>query len=233
MKFLLILAAAAIGFASMAAAERTCRIVYPERPNDAPKSAYLFDGKQSKRVTLPSMNFSEVIALPSGELTLLMTSTEITDPENLPTGAPRLKIAETVGDFYILMSPDPLNTELQLKMNKVDTGAGNLKPGETLWFNLTGHRIAAKLGESRVLVEPNGRKVSASPVKKSGYYRAEFAYQPDGKGTYQRITEQSWWHDTKSRHIGFMVNTGGRLPKIYFYRDFRLKDEDKTSSVPE
>jgi hypothetical protein len=225
MKFLLILAAAAIGQAQAAGAEpktsRTCRIVFPERPNDAPKFAYLFDGKESQRVTLPSMNFSEVIALPPGELILRMTSTQVTDPETFPQGAPKLKIAENDRDFYILVTPDPLNTELPLQMNKVDTGGGKLKPGETLWFNLTNHRIVAKLGESKMSVAPKNRTVSPSPVPSSGYYRAEFAYQPQGKGDFQRITEQHWWHDVKSRHIGFMVNTGGRLPRIYFYRDFR------------
>jgi hypothetical protein len=221
MRFPLIIAFASFGFASIAAAERTCRIVFPERPKDAPKFAFLFDGKMSRRVTLPSMNFSEVISLPPGELTFLMTSTKITDPENLPPGAPKLEIAEADGDFYILVRPDPLNAGLQLRMTKVDTGAGNLKPGETLWLNLTDHRISANLGDDEMSIEPNGRKVSPSPVKKSGYFRAEFKYQPKGQGDFEKITEQQWWYDTKSRHVGFMVDTGGRLPGIFFYRDFR------------
>ncbi|QTN31103.1 hypothetical protein HZ994_01765 [Akkermansiaceae bacterium] len=237
MRLLSILAVAAIGLAHNAGAEsagrRTCRIVFPERPNDAPKSAYIFDGKKSRQVTLPSMNFSEVIELPPGELTILMTSAEITDPENLPPGAPKLKVPESIGDFYILVSPDPTNSEVPVRLNRVDTGGGKFKPGQTLWFNLTGHRIVAKLGQSRMSVEPNGRMVSESPVEKSSYYSAEFAYQPDGIGEFQRITEQQWWHDNESRHIGFMVNTGGKLPKIYFYRDFRSKDAEEVRREPE
>ena len=233
MKFLIILFAATLGFSHPAGAQtkgkRTCRIVFPERPNDAPKTAYFFDGKQSQPITLPSMNFSEVIALPSGDLTILMTSSPITDPENLPPGAPKLRIPETVRDFYILVTPDPSNSTFPLKMNLVNTGGGKLKAGETLWFNLTDHRIVAKLGESRMSVAPRGSTVSKSPVKNSGYYTAELGYQPKGEGEFQRITEQHWWHDTGSRHVGFAVNTGGKLPRIYFYRDFRLKDEEKTS----
>lgn len=237
MKFIAIVIASAIGLICAAEAQtkgkRICRIVFPERPNDAPKVAYIFDGKKSLAVTLPSMNFSEVIELPSGELTLLMTSSEITDPENLPPGAPMLRIAEGVGDFYILVTPDPPNATLPLKMNLVDTGGGKLKPGETLWFNLTEHRIVGKLGESRMSVNPKGRTVSASPVKASGYYRAELGYQRGGEGAFHRITEQHWWHDTGSRHVGFMVNTGGKLPRIYYFRDFRPKDEGKTSAATE
>lgn len=230
MRFLFILIASAIGLTYSANAEptkkptkkRTCRIVFPERPNDAPKVAYLFDGKESQQVALPSMNFSKVIALPKGELTLLMTPTAITDLENLPLSAPRLKIAEGVQDFYILVTPDPSNSTLPLRMNMVNTSNGKLKPGETLWFNLTDHRIVANLGKSKMSVKPKGRTVSKNPASKSGYYRAEFGYQRHGEGDFQRVTEQHWWHDAKSRHVGFIVNTGGRLPKIYFYRDFRL-----------
>ena len=211
----------ALGFACTAHAGRTCRIVFLERPNDAPKSAYLFDGKESRRVTLPSMNFSEVISLPAGDLTLLMTPSEITDPEDVPPGAPSLEIAETAGDFYILVSTDPLNAELPLRMTKVDAGESKFKPGETLWCNLTAHRFSAKLGGNTMQIEPDSRKVSASPLEKSGYFRAEFEFQPEGKGAYKGITEQMWWHDTKSRHVGFMVDTGARLPRICFYRDFR------------
>lgn len=215
------MAIAVFGFACTADADRTCRIVFPERPKDAPKFAYLFDGQDSRRVSLPSMNFSEVIHLPSGELTLLMTPTEISDPKDIPPGAPKLAIAGTDGDFYIFVRPDPMNAELHLQMSMVDTGTDGFKPGETLWFNFTDHRISARLGESAVILEPEGREVSNSPVKESGHFRAEFEFKPQGKGEYRRITEQQWWHDTASRHVGFIVDTGGKLPKIYFYRDFR------------
>ena len=59
------------------AQSRTCRIVFPERPQSAPKVAYLFDGKVSLAVTLPSMNLSEVIKLPPGELTIAITTDKI------------------------------------------------------------------------------------------------------------------------------------------------------------
>lgn len=202
-------------------ATRTCRLVFPERPNNAPKLAYLFDGKKSQQVTLPSMNFSEVITLPAGELTILMTPAEITDLENLPPSAPRLKVAADVQDFYILVTPDPSNSTLPLQMKVVNTSQGKFKPGETLWLNLTDHPITANLQGKKISLPSKGQTVSEAPLPTSGYYKAEFAYQPQGKGDFQRITEQQWWHDALSRHLGFIVDSGGRLPKIYFYRDFR------------
>ena len=206
---------------------RTCRIVFPERPQSAPKIAYLFDGSKSQGVSLPSMNLSEVIELPGGELAIAMLASAISDPELLPPQAPVLKIPEGVTDFYIIITPDPENKTLPIKMNLVDTGGGKLKAGETLWYNFTGHRIAAKLGSAQMTVDPQGRTISKDPMPASGYYVAQFAFQANGKGAYAPITEQSWWHDANSKHLGFMYNTGGKLPKIYFFRDFRDPEATK------
>jgi hypothetical protein len=214
---------------SLHAQSRSCRLVFPERPQNAPKVAYLFDGKVSQPVTLPSMNLSEVIELPSGELTITITADKISDPEALPPKSPSLKIPEIIRDFYIIITPDSENTAIPIKMNLVDTGAGKLKPGETLWFNLTEHRIAAKLGIIKMSVDPKGRTISKDPAATSGYYTAQFVYQANAKGEYVPITEQSWWHDTTSKYLGFMVNTGGKLPKIYNFRDFRGSDKEETT----
>ncbi len=210
-------------------AKRTCRVVFPERPQSAPKSAYIFDGKESQSITLPSMNLSEVIELPSGELTIAMTSNKITDPKALSPNAPLLRIPEKLMEFYIIITSDPNNKELPIKMNLVDAGAGKLNEGETLWYNFTEHRIAAKLGSAEMTVDPEGRAISKDPTTASGYYTARFIYQAHGKGEYAPITEQNWWHDAASRHLGFMYNSGGKLPKIYFYRDFRDPEEEKTT----
>lgn len=202
--------------------KRTCRIIFPERPNDAPKVAYLFDGKENHEIALPSMNFSEVLTLPRGELFLMMSPTRIVDLENLPTDLPRLRIAENVREFYILVTPDRSNARLPIRMNLVNASDGKLKPGETLWFNLTEDRIVAMLGESKMSVMPKGTTITRDPLPESGYYKAQFAHQRNAEGKFHRITEQMWWHDAESRHLGFIVNSGGRLPKIYFYRDFRM-----------
>jgi len=211
-------------FSAHADSKRICRIVFPERPPGAPKVGYLFDGKKNYPVQFASMNFSDIIELPSGDLTLSVATAEISDPKNLPADAPIVKISENIQDFYLLLSPGSSNG--QLRMNLVNVSGGALKPGETLWFNLTAHRIAAKLGESKMLVEPKNKTVSKSPLAASGYYTAELVYQPGAVGSYQRITEQQWWHDVNSRHVGFIVDSGGRLPKIYFYCDFRDPVDD-------
>jgi hypothetical protein len=207
------------------AKSRTCRVVFPERPNDAPKAAYLFDGAKSQNITLPSMNLSEVIELPVGNITLTVTSQEIKDPKLLPVDVPKLNIPENVTDCYIIVLADPTNKHLPIKLNLVDAGDAKLKNGETLWYNFTKHQIFAKLGKVDLSIKPGSRAISQAPVSSSGYYIARFAYKANGTAPPSPITEQSWWYDVDHKHVGFMVNTGGKLPKIYYYRDFRMKEE--------
>jgi hypothetical protein len=221
--FLWILGTVGLVLTAQAAPEsgRTCRIVFPERPNDSPKSAFLFDGKESHEVRLPSMNFSPVLGLPKGDLMLVLSSSPIRKVEEIPPGAPKLKVPEGIRDFYILMTPDRENAHLPLAMKMVSLTNGKLGEGETLWFNLTEHKIVAKLGKNRLVVGPKDATVSKDPLPESGYYRADFAFQPGARGELQPISEQHWYHDAKSRHVGFIVDKGGRLPRIFFYRDFR------------
>lgn len=240
MKFLFIPTVVLISFALLVQAEpkadskseveaevsskRTCRIVFPERPNSAPKTAYLYDGKENYRVNFPSMNFSEVVVLNEGELTLIATPTKINDPKHLPAEAPKLSIPKEVKDFYILLQSDPTNPTLPVQMRLVDATDKELGPGQTLWVNLTNHRISAKLGEQEMTMRPVSETITKDPTAESGYYRAEFNYQSDAKGEFYKITEQHWWHDSSSKHLGFIVDSGGKLPKIFFYRDFRLPE---------
>ncbi len=209
-----------VGADAQAKKGRTCRIVFPERPKSAPRTVYLFDGKKNQQVFLPRLNFSEVINLPAGELTIMMAPKEV-DQENLPQDVPTLKIPEGLQDFYILLVADLKNAKLPLRMILLNTDGGKLLPGSTLWCNLTNHRISANLGEMKMEVEPNGSTVSASPIPKSGYYRADLFYQHEAEGKARVITEQKWWYDANSRHLGIIVPSAGRLPKIFYYRDFR------------
>ncbi len=220
--FLLFFASAILLSLSVQAQTRTCRLLYPERPKDAPKVAYLFDGENNHQVTLPSLNFSNVVELPDGPLTLALSPNEILNPENVPKDLPLLKVSQSVSHFYILFTPDKKNKTLPVKMNLVSAGSNKLKPGQTLWYNMTPHQIGAILGEEKLVLKPQSHKISDGPISKSGYYVAQLAYQANGKGDYAPITKQSWWHDAKSRHVGFVVNTGGKLPKVYYFRDFRL-----------
>lgn len=201
--------------------ERTCRLVFPEKPGDSPEFVYLYDGKENHRVYLSAVNFSDVVKIARGNISLIMTTAPISDPENIRPEYPRVSIPETIQNFYIFLSVDEENKVLPLRMNLINLDSGKFKPGHTLWYNFTDHRIAAKLGQTKMSVDAKGSTISEDPLSERGYYRAEFIFQPQSAGDFRKITEQQWWFDAKYRYVGFIADRGGRLPRIYFFRDFR------------
>ncbi|MFK7909210.1 MAG: hypothetical protein AB8F34_01270 [Akkermansiaceae bacterium] len=232
LKQIIILAGVLLSFASAKAqddalAGRTCRLVFPEKPSNSPKFAYLYDGKENHKVYLSGVNFSDVVKLRPGDISLVIAPEPIIDPENIPPGYPRLAIKKEVRDLYIFLSPDTTNDVMPLRARMLRLDSTKFKSGNTLWYNFTNHRIAAKLGESRMKVDAKKFVISEDPLPKSGYYKAEFIFQPNSTGKFRRITEQQWWFDANSRHVGFIADRGSRLPRIYFFRDFRSKLKKK------
>ena len=111
-------------FSKEAKPARSCRIIYLERPADAPTEAHLFDGAISHKVSLSGMNFSEVIMLPEGALTLGMTPNPVPAPENFPSGAPTVKVPANITDLYLVLGTDPENKVLPIRMLPLDVSTG-------------------------------------------------------------------------------------------------------------
>jgi hypothetical protein len=209
--------------------ERTCRIIFLQRPVDAPREVHLFDGEASRKVALPGMNFSEVVKLPPGNISLGMTPDAVAAPEDFPKDAPTARIPEGITDFYLIVVSDPENKILPVRMLPVDAGDQQLKAGQTLWINLTTDAIAGKLGNETLRVPPGKRVVGKAPMSASGYYKAAFAYQPGGEGEYLPIMKKSWWFDANSKSLGFIIASGGRLPRIFTFRDRRIPEKSENS----
>lgn len=209
-----------------ASPERTCRILFLDRAVDAPKRLHLFDGEKFQEVELPGVNLSPVYKLAQGVIRLKLLSTKVEDPEEVSPDAPSIEIPKDHTDFVLLILSDPDNRIAPVRMEAINLSDENFKIGRTLWMNRTDKAIQAKLGEQTLSLEPVSTMICDAPlsdkgVPTSGYYSATFTYQAERNGAFAPITEQQWWHDANSRHLGFIVNTGGKLPKIYFYRDFR------------
>jgi len=204
---------------------RTCRIIFLDPPRDAPKEVHLFDGVASRKIQLPSKNLSEVIKLPVGDLVLGMTSDPVLDPEKLPEEAPTVEVPAKITDFYLIVISDPENKILPLRMLPVDVDDKHPKLGQTLWINLTAHAIRGELGNKSLTVAPDETVVGEAPLSESGYYKAEFLYQPNGEGAFLPMMNKSWWFDAKSKNIGFIVNSRRRLPRIFTFKDALVPED--------
>jgi hypothetical protein len=200
--------------------QRTCRIFYMDPPRDAPREAYLFDGTNSQKVSLPSMNFSEVINLPPGEIILGMTPEKILSKEDFPSTAPSTSIPADARNIYLLVGSDADNQIMPVKLQAYHI-VEDFEPGKTLWINLIDQIIMAELGSQSLSIPPFGRVISAPPLDEAGYFRARFFYQPQGTNEPLPIMNKSWWFDPNSRNVGFIVYTKARFPKIFTVRDKR------------
>ena len=167
------------------------------------------------------MNFSAVIELPKGDITVGLIPNSIDDPEAFPEGAPTAKIPAQQTDLYLLLSSDPNNKILPIKIKTLNIDNTKLKPGHTLWINLSKHNIAAQMGTEQVIIPPKKITISSPPLTTSGYFLAQFRYQRDAKDKFLPIMKKSWWFDATSKNLGFIVDTGARMPKIFTLRDRR------------
>lgn len=198
---------------------RSCRVIFLERPRDAPPEAYLFDGKKSHLVSLSSMNLSEPIQLSPGATTIGITSGAVNDPELFPAAAPSAKIPTNTKEFYVVLLSDPKNKHFPVRCLAMSADGEKVKLGETLWVNTSRNMISGKIGDTQLEIAPGKAMVGKSPLKKPGYYKVQFKYKQVGEKEFQPIMNKTWWFDPQSKYLGFITNKGDRLPKIFMFRD--------------
>lgn len=212
--------------AGIAEAERTCRILFIGAAKGAPKELTLFDGNGYQKVKLPKMNLSPVYELPAGDITLRLLTKEPETPEQIPAGAPGVKLREGIGDFYLLISNDPGNKVIPVAMKVVDADPGKFRRGEMLWFNLTKNRIGGKLGTEKLDLKPNARLISKAPAEKAGNFPVELYYQMPGNEDVWPLCETKWIHNPNGRIVMFVIpEEGVRVPRLMGFPDFRQEEK--------
>jgi hypothetical protein len=219
-----------LGFAVRAAenSPRTCRIVFPSAPQDAPGKLHLFDGEASQEVELPQWNFSPVYKVRPGAVTLALLPAAPPAPAApgaaipIPAGAPKVAIGEGIGDFYLIVSSDPSNKVAPVKMQVINADSSKFKRGQMLWCNLTRNRVGGKVGSRNLLIEPNSRLILDSPATRMEDYHVNIRYILPGKEQSEPVCETNWPYDPRTRGVFFIVNPpAGLVPRIMGFSDFR------------
>lgn len=212
---------------------RTCRIVYLAAPTGAPETLFLFDGEKSRQVDLPRLGFSEVYALPSGDvqIALLPEAVQAAAPGKaspVPAGAPTAALPAAMQDVYLLLTHDPENPVAPVKIRVIDADPGQFRRGQQLWYNLTPNLVGGLLGSQKVRFEPNSRKVIDAPTSSSGAYPVNLFHLPPGKQQTYPICETQWIADPTARSVFFIIMVGNkRTPNIIGMFDARKgKDSD-------
>ena len=221
-------------FPSLAIAEskgpRTCRIVFLGAPADAPEKLFLFDGQASQEVELPRMNLSPVYHLPAGPLAIRMLPAPPTTPEEVSADAPGATLAESVSDFYLLVSSDLSNKIAPVKLQVIDVNPANFKKGEMLWFNLTANNVGGQLGSQQLSMAPRSRAIVKSPTSASEDYNVNLSFRMPGNDQLYPLCETKWQHDIRSRRLIFVINQdGNRTPRVLGFPDYRETPPDKVA----
>lgn len=209
--------------------DRTCRILFPNGPDQATGIYYLYDGIASQQVTLPRLSLSAVHKLRPGNIRIHLLSSPVTKPEEVPPGAPEVTVTADITDLYLLVSNDPDNKVLPLRMKVVNANYDKIRLGEMLWFNLTQKNLAGKIGTSSLQLAANSSAVVKQPATSAGDYPVEIYFRVPGDERTHPLIESQWYHDPRSRFIVFVFDEGRRrAPKVMSFSDFRLveKQED-------
>jgi hypothetical protein len=226
LQFLLLIALFATpALAQEKAQKRTCRILFLEGPDSAPQTLHLFDGARAQEVELPRMNFSPVYEIPPGPLNLSLLPAPPTDPEQIPAGAPSVRIPEAVVDFYLLLTSDPSNKIAPVSMQIINAGTDRLRAGQMLWFNLTAHQVGGRIGSEKLLIQPQSTVTLNPPAVGAKDYAVDLAYRIQGGKHLYPICETKWFHDPRSRSLAFVfAKPGVRTPRVLVFSDFREAD---------
>lgn len=203
--------------------EHTCRILFLNGPDAAPTEAYLFDGRQSIKVELPRMNLSKVYKLPAGPLKLKMLSQPITDPKELPKGAPSINIPANLTDFYLIVTSNPKNKVVPVRLRVINANTNRVKRGQMLWYNLTKKTIIGKIGKQKLHIKPGVHRVIKEPATGKKNYPVNLQFTIAGDDFVHPLCETQWRHDPRSRSIVFVVSgKNRRAPRVLAFPDFRI-----------
>jgi hypothetical protein len=201
---------------------RTCRILFLQGPEDAPKTLHLFDGTSSLEVELPRMNFSPTYPISNTATTIALLPAPPADPEKIPNESPSAKLAESIRDFYLIVSPDPSNKITPVRLQIIDASPGKFKNGQMLWFNLTPYAVGGTLGKQQLALAANSRTILDAPANTAEDYDVNLAFRIPENPHLHPLCETRWLHDPRSRSVYFIFNNPGvRTPRILGFPDFR------------
>ncbi|MCW1885121.1 hypothetical protein OKA04_10310 [Luteolibacter flavescens] len=202
--------------------ERTCRVLFLGAAASDPETLFLHDGTAATEVELPRMNLSKVYEVPSGAITLRMLTAAPAKDQPVPAGAPSATVAETVGDFYLVLSPDPTNKTVPVRMQIIDATAERFKAGQMQWFNLTPNDVAGTVGKQKLVLKARSKVITDAPASAVEPYHVSLNFRIPGKEANYPLCETQWNHDPAARTLLFVINEGGsRTPRVLGFPDHR------------
>ena len=222
MRFLFILCLFPALLVAQPTAERTCRILFLDAPDEAPSKLIHFDGTTAQEVDLPRMNLSRIYTLPAGAIRLRMLSTRPADASAIPAGAPAVEVPEATGDIYLILAHDSANTVAPVRMQIVNAAANRLGPGQMLWINLTPNAVGGLVGSEKLNMAAQSCVILNAPASGPTDYEVRLACRIPGEANSRPICQTKWLHDPRSRMLVFVIgDQAKRSPRVMAFPDYR------------
>jgi hypothetical protein len=202
---------------------RTCRILFLGAAETDPETLFLHDGSKAQEVELPRLNLSKVYGLPGGALTLKMLAAPPADGQPPAAAAPAATVPETMGDIYLMLSPDPSNKTVPVRLQVIDASADRFKAGQMLWFNLSAHDVGGQVGKQKLTLQARAKVILDPPASALESYNVNLSFRIAGKDQLYPLCETQWNHDPAARTVLFVVQEpGSRTPRVLGFPDHRV-----------
>jgi hypothetical protein len=214
-----------IGFLPLAAlaqekAGRTCRLLMLGDRGSIPAPLYLHDGTTAREVEVPRMNLSAPYEMPPGALTLRLLPAMPVEGQPVNPAAPSGAVGESIGSFYLLVTADPSNKTVPVRMQVIDASADKFKNGQMLWYNLTANDVFGQVGKQQVAIKGRSRVITDPPASAAEDYNVNLSYRIAGNPAVYPVCETRWIHDPQARSVLFIINEGGSpIPRVLAFPD--------------
>ncbi len=199
---------------------RTCRVLVLGERGSVPETLYLYDGAKAQQIELPRLNLSQPYAMPAGALNLKVLAAPPAEGKPVDPAAPAAAVGENIGAFYLLLTADPANKAVPVRMQIIDASTERFKPGQMLWYNLTAVDVSGQVGKQQLAVKARSKVLLDPPAAGAQDYNVNLVYKHPTDGKNYPIFETHWIHDPAARTVLFVAaEEGSPIPRVMSFRD--------------
>lgn len=199
---------------------REVRAIYFSGYGGSLTSVYIVGAGVEAEMELPQRNLSPAVEIPKGELSLVALPKPPASLEEIPQGAPRIRIPESWQHCILIFISDPNNPVFPARVIPINGGGKDFPKGSTRVYNLSNFIVGGKFNEERVVVKPGKIVTFGAPIRDFGSYPVTIDFLSEGDSKPTPLVRSKWQHYPEERQILFVVPQDGKArPLIRGVRD--------------
>ena len=199
---------------------REVRAIYFSGHGGPLASVYLVGEEVEVELELPQRNLSPAVEIPKGELYLAALPKPPASLEEIPQGAPKIRIPEAWQRCVLMFISDPDNPVFPARVIPINGGGEDFPKGSTRIYNISKYTVGGKFNELGVVIEPGKSATFGAPIQEFGSYPVAIDFIAKGDSKPTALFRSHWPHDPEARQILFVVPQVGKArPRIWGVRD--------------